>query len=934
VFVDGLKRAIQTKKDATIHQGENGTAKDVMTVSGLVVYDFVGRSLEQYYPVTESLGQPGTFNASKDAIPPTRLTYDVLDRNLCTTIPDNTQTCTSYGFGNDRNGKLQFLTRVVDANGIAKESYRDLREVITSVKEFNDKGSQILWTSYDYDALKQILKVWDDKNNLTEAKYDNLGRRLSLNNPDTGLVEWTYDLAGNVTQKVTANLRAQGGAMVYDYDYKRLNRITYPQHPENNVTYSYGAPGASDNRANRVVTVTDESGKEERFYGRLGEVVKTIKTVASDTQGKSANSPEIYTTLFEYDTWNRLQKLTYPDGEVLTNLYDSGGLLRTISGTKSGQNYAYLNRLEYDKFDQRALVEYGNKTRTRYSYNEYNRRLAGLQAGTGAGQGKLFQDLTYDYDNVGNILGQANHAATKSPSEMGGATQFKYQYDDLYRLVHAEGIFDTQPDKRHTYRLEMQYNSIHNILLKDQLHELKQPSTTTLVQKPTTYKFDYQYAGPQPHAPTHIGVKTYTYDANGNQTGWTNDPDGTLRIIDWDEENRIQRIVDNGNEKTYKYNDAGERVIKVSAQGETVYVNQFFVIRNGSVATKHVFAGSSRLVSKLAKQENPTIAAQNKGTTAVTDGPNEHQMYFYHPDHLGSSSYVTDQRGKVFQHLEYFPFGETWVEESSNTQRTPYLFTAKELDEDTGLYYFGARYYDARTSVWASVDPILGSYLSGKAGMGGVYNPFNLGLYSYGHLNPVKFVDPDGNIVEHSGKINSEAVSAVRANHPLFYLSDLVTGGTNDPILGLFDIEVAHEHLFFYDKYGMLVDNIGFGPDGLFKYTDDELKRGGTIDKDGRFHKFDKTNNFITVNEKAYDAKTVADNIRDKKSRYAGSSYKGIGHNCQNFVTDVTKGVKSLGKSGISKIDPPLDPEVRDVIIFEESGELDKRLNSRNWETD
>jgi RHS repeat-associated protein len=71
-------------------------------------------------------------------------------------------------------------------------------------------------------------------------------------------------------------------------------------------------------------------------------------------------------------------------------------------------------------------------------------------------------------------------------------------------------------------------------------------------------------------------------------------------------------------------------------------------------------------------------------------------------------------------------------------------FTGKEFDEETGLYYFGARYYDARTSVWVSADPILGAYLGGKAGMGGVYNSFNLGLYSYGHLNPVKFVDPDG----------------------------------------------------------------------------------------------------------------------------------------------------------------------------------------------
>ena len=190
-------------------------------------------------------------------------------------------------------------------------------------------------------------------------------------------------------------------------------------------------------------------------------------------------------------------------------------------------------------------------------------------------------------------------------------------------------------------------------------------------------------------------------------------------------------------------------------QGETVYVNQFFVIRGGAVGTKHVFAGSTRMVTKLAKQENPTIKSNNAGGGGKDKGPRERDMYFYHPDHLGSSSYVTDEGGRVFQHLEYFPFGETWVEEKSNTQRTPYLFTGKELDEDTGLYYFGARYYDQRTSVWASVDPILDKYLptgnkekDGKLpGMGGVFNTTNLNLYHYAGLNPVKYLDPDGRVV-------------------------------------------------------------------------------------------------------------------------------------------------------------------------------------------
>jgi RHS repeat-associated protein len=85
----------------------------------------------------------------------------------------------------------------------------------------------------------------------------------------------------------------------------------------------------------------------------------------------------------------------------------------------------------------------------------------------------------------------------------------------------------------------------------------------------------------------------------------------------------------------------------------------------------------------------------------------------------------------VYQHLEYFAFGETFVEEHSNTHRTPYLFNGKELDEETGLYYYGARYYDAQTSVWLSVDPLVENH-PGIAG------------YTFVANNPIVLIDPDG----------------------------------------------------------------------------------------------------------------------------------------------------------------------------------------------
>ena len=87
-------------------------------------------------------------------------------------------------------------------------------------------------------------------------------------------------------------------------------------------------------------------------------------------------------------------------------------------------------------------------------------------------------------------------------------------------------------------------------------------------------------------------------------------------------------------------------------------------------------------------------------------------QYFYHQDHLGSTGFVTDATGEVYQHLEYFPFGETWVDEVSDDTRVPYRFTGQEFDPETRLYYYGARYYDPRTSAWQNPDPALGISLT------------------------------------------------------------------------------------------------------------------------------------------------------------------------------------------------------------------------------
>ena len=105
-------------------------------------------------------------------------------------------------------------------------------------------------------------------------------------------------------------------------------------------------------------------------------------------------------------------------------------------------------------------------------------------------------------------------------------------------------------------------------------------------------------------------------------------------------------------------------------------------------------------------------------------------LKYYHPDHLGSSSLITDTTRALMQHLEYVPFGEVFIDERATTNGwgTPFKFNGKEQDEETGLYYYGARYYDSKTSVFLSVDPLYSEY------------PFQ-SPYVYAANNPVRYID-------------------------------------------------------------------------------------------------------------------------------------------------------------------------------------------------
>ncbi|WP_349953395.1 SpvB/TcaC N-terminal domain-containing protein [Bacteroides finegoldii] len=834
-FVDGFGRPVQVKKDGVVTSASEGSVSDaqnVMIVSGRNVYDAFGRVAKAYYPVTEELGKRTDFNKAFDGVSPTVTVYDVLDRATEVTLPDESKTLTAY---TTDAGSRALVTTVTDALGNKQATYTNGSSKTVMTKQLSGPDGEIT-TTFEYDGIDRLVRVIDTEGNVTTSVYDMGDRRTEVNHPASGITTFTYDALGNVLTKQTANLAKEGKSITYDYDYHRLTGINYPDHPENNVKYYYGGRNASQNRIGRLMLREDGTGAIEYFYGKMGEVTKTRRTLIVPNQAIAT-----YVTQWTYDSHNRLLEMIYPDEEKVTYSYNLGGQLEKVRGYKS-YGYDYVNRIGYDKFEQRTYLKYCNGAETFYTYEPARRRLQNLTVNAG---GKSIMDNAYAYDAVSNVLSVANKAALPESGKAGGQMAHAYTYDALYRLASATGTYAGADSKTASYRLEMSYDNMHRIVSK------KQHLTQQGVQFDGTlhvgYDLAYTYGKTEGRKFQLAEVKdanycteenpdsvakvdnnhTYTYDANGNlvyvNTGRIKQ-DGTLdstaaeRKLRWDEENRLTASDDNGFVTNYWYDADGERTVKTSGEGEQLYVNSEFaggrtntakfslyvspylVANQGGRYTKHIYIGSQRIVSKIGdfasygsdprriqyagsetdglsvnyKQKYSAQQQVIKDNYAIFEVPYngtdnndyvdgqgfccddgspeaaqaralalennfqdpdayEKLQFYYHPDHLGSSSYITNLDGEVVQHIEYVPFGEVFIEERNSIWNTPYLFNAKEFDEETGLYYYGARYYDPRLSLWISTDAKQEENL-------------NVSTYIYTFNNPIKYQDPDGNL--------------------------------------------------------------------------------------------------------------------------------------------------------------------------------------------
>ena len=316
------------------------------------------------------------------------------------------------------------------------------------------------------------------------------------------------------------------------------------------------------------------------------------------------------------------------------------------------------------------------------------------------------QNLAYTYDQVSNLKSIADAVYTNTAS----ASLTNLAYDDLHRLTAL-----TRPAVSQTTTFG--YDSIGNVLTNGEF------GTGA-----------YNYGLRMPHAVKSANETNYAYDMNGNMLVRGNQ--------------RLAYVVTASGYSMFGYDAGGSRLWKQSSGTNTlqVWIGGNYEEKNGQTLF-HVPAGDQ------------TICMFDKTGTNV--------FAYYHPDHLHSTAIETDKNGNRAQHYEYTVFGQDRFTESATVFPVSRRYISQVKDEDTGHYYYGARYYDPQLERFIQADTVIAS----------LANPQHLNHYSYTLNNPLKYTDPNGHQpveAEPEGEITREIRMELR--------NSLRSDGTQRPL--------------------------------------------------------------------------------------------------------------------------------------------------------
>jgi RHS repeat-associated protein len=573
------------------------------------------------------------------------------------------------------------LTKIIDALNNSIQYQYDSKGQLVRITDAFGKS-----TNFTYDANGNLAQVTDPLGHSSRATYDDLGRIATATDREGRTAQFTYDDSDRLTRMVNQ----QGGASVFEYDASdNLIAVTSPNGERSTSEFdSINRRVRSRNAANQITTYvynkkdnllsrTDPKGQVLNYtYDKLERLVKKARPDGAvnytyDRVGNLLTVVDSDSSLtYVFDSLDRITEArtaatSAQPATIIKFTYDANGNRKTMTDPSGGVTTyecdalsrltsitdpsGHAHTFSYDALSRRTRLDRPAGVSTTYTYDDVSRLLSLAHQSTA---GNI--SFNYVYDRIGNRVSLADATG-----------QHSFSYNSLYQLTaasHSSGI----PAESYSY------DSVGNRLSS----HLSSSYTYTAVNRLSAdASFDY------------------VYDANGNMIRKTDRANGQITTFTYDPEDQLTRIdFPNNTSTSYRYDGIGRRIEK-DVNGQVTH----YIYDGPDILGEYSADGTLNARYTHGPGDDEVLAVLRGGTYSV-----------FESDALGSVVRVTTG-ATVVASFVYDSFGR--IISQTGTAVEPYTFQGRELDQESGLYYFRSRYYDPQTGRFLNEDPV--GYLSG-----------------------------------------------------------------------------------------------------------------------------------------------------------------------------------------------------------------------------
>lgn len=480
--------------------------------------------------------------------------------------------------------------------------------------------------NYTYDPMGRLVGV-DQAGRLSLNRYDSKGRLLeSVRNGVT--TKYTYDVAGNL-------LKQETGGKKIEYAYENGQLTTIHQDGVEDVRFVYGDKDAIHNRVGAIAMAIDATGVHEYYYGRQGELVKERRTVIIPD-----STVETYTTQTEFDTWGRLLKVVYPDGEILSYTYAQGGYPKSAIGSKS-YDYNYVSEAGYNEYGQNTFLAYCNGLKTMRGYDPATSRMTWMNVKNPAGDEvysrnnivgdevitnydgltlsqtiyrEMYGPINFDVTNLTDSVGvETRYSMTAHYSSLGLPYRYSQSFvkmeegqNTILKSLTASPYFDEKGRLFCQSQWVDQGASIPATVLHYDAQGLVSGTADTELNSTDDISEDMPLNG---HS-----VRTFVADATGHLLGM--DDNGYLTNFwhSWDGDLTLQMA--GGQQELYV--NSQNALQHADRPTYELYLNKYFEKSGDSLYVKHIWFGDELVASKMGDNDsygaNPTRITRAGGS--------------------------------------------------------------------------------------------------------------------------------------------------------------------------------------------------------------------------------------------------------------------------------------------------------------------------------